>query len=78
MNRQRIFTQVDYRQFRQYLAQIPGQQIRTRGYETEICDADGDIQAIVHAASIDENGRCHPASYHVRSASLCLSFPVAA
>ena len=65
MNHSKIFTEVDYRSFRRYLAGIDAPKIRDRGYETVICDRHGEVQAIVHAAAIDERGRCHPAAYHV-------------
>ncbi|MGK0441377.1 MAG: hypothetical protein ACJA0N_001175 [Pseudohongiellaceae bacterium] len=61
-----VFTSVNYRQFRNFLAEIAGSKIKGKGYETVICDKTGNIQAIVHAASIDDHGRCHPAEYFVR------------
>ena len=74
----RIFTQVDYSQFRQLLDSIATRKVKNRGYETAIYDRRGDIQAIVHAASIDDKGVCHPAEYHVRASSLALCLPLAA
>lgn len=74
----RIFTQVDYSQFRQFIEAIDTGKIRNKGYETEIYNSRGDIQAIVYAASIDEKGHCHPAEYHVVASSLALSLPLAA
>ena len=65
-NYNRVFTQVDYRQFRQHLADITTTQVKGKGYETVIYDNYGDIQAILHAASIDSLGRCHPAEYFIR------------
>ena len=67
---QSVFTQVDYRQFRQHLADITTKTVKGKGYETSIYDAKGDIQAIVHAASIDTNGQCYPAEYHIRTQAL--------
>lgn len=69
MNHSNVFTQVDYRSFRRYLAGINTPKIRERGYETVICDRHGEVQAIVHAAAIDERGRCHPAGYYVLSSN---------
>ena len=69
-NQQSVFTKVDYRQFRQHMADIRSNTIKCKGFETVIFDASGDIQAIVHAASIDERGQCHPAEYHIRSSAL--------
>ena len=66
--RNRIFTQVNYRQFRQHLADITTNTVKGKGYETAIYDNRGDIQAIVHAASID-NGRCYPAEYFILTAA---------
>ena len=66
----RVFSQVDYRQFRQYLASIDTHKVKGKGYETAIYDKWGDIQAIMHAASIDENGRCYAAQYYIRSEAL--------
>jgi hypothetical protein len=66
----RVFTQVDYRQFRQHLADITTNTVKGKGYETAIYDTKGDIQAIVHAASIDTDGRCYPAEYFVRTTAL--------
>ncbi|ARN74926.1 hypothetical protein [Oceanicoccus sagamiensis] len=65
-----VFTQVDYRQFRQHLADITTNTVKGKGYETAIYDSKGDIQAIVHAASIDTNGHCYPAEYFIRSSAL--------
>jgi hypothetical protein len=76
----RIFTEIDYQQFRQLLGNTATRKVKTRGFETTIFDQDGEILAIVHAASIDEKGNCHAAEYHVRSASLalCVAVPAAA
>jgi hypothetical protein len=74
----RIFTQVDYQQFRQLLSNTASRKVKTRGFETTIYDREGDILAIVHAASIDDKGNCHPAEYHVRSASIALCVPMPA
>ncbi|WP_339338826.1 hypothetical protein [uncultured Oceanicoccus sp.] len=68
--RNRIFTQVNYRQFRQHLADITTNTVKGKGYETAIYDSKGDIQAIVHAASIDTNGRCYPAEYFILTTAL--------
>ncbi|MCP3906708.1 MAG: hypothetical protein GY712_01655 [Oceanicoccus sp.] len=65
-----VFTQVDYRQFRQHLADITTNAVKGKGYETAIYDRKGDIQAIVHAASIDTNGRCYPAEYFIRTSAI--------
>lgn len=62
----RVFTQVDYRRFREHLADFTTTTIEGKGYETIIYDQHGDIQAIVHAASIDNLGRCYPAEYFIR------------
>ena len=62
-----VFTQVNYRQFRQYLAAIATHKVKGKGYETAIYDKWGDIQAIMHAASMDERGRCYAAEYYIRS-----------
>ena len=62
-----VFASVNYRQFRSFLADIASNKIKGQGYETVIYDETGSVQAIVHAASIDEHGRCHPAEYFVRS-----------
>ena len=65
-----VFTQVNYRQFRQYLATIATHKVKGKGYETAIYDKWGDIQAIMHAASIDERGRCYAAEYYIRSEAM--------
>ena len=62
-----VFTPVSYRNFRQFIAGINSSKIKGRGYETAIYDKSGDIQAIIHAASIDQQGHCYPAAYYVRS-----------
>lgn len=62
-----VFTQVDYREFRQSMAAIDTAKIHNKGYETVIYDRDRNILAIMHAASIDETGRCYPATYYVRN-----------
>lgn len=74
----RIFTQVDYQQFRQFLDTITTRKIKNKGFETAIYDQQGDIQAIVYAASIDDKGKCHPAEYHVKATALSLCMPMAA
>lgn len=66
----RVFTQVDYRLFRQHLADFKTTTVDSKGYETIIYDQHGDIQAIVHAASIDNLGRCYPAEYFIRTQAL--------
>jgi hypothetical protein len=74
----RVFTPVSYRVFRQHLADIQTSTVKGKGYETVIFDTRGDIQAIVHAASIDSEGCCHPAQYHIRTSALPLSWSIAA
>lgn len=73
-----VFTQVDYRQFRQHLADITTNIIKGKGFETVIYDRKGDIQAIVHAASIDTRGRCYPAEYYIRTQALPMEWPMVA
>ena len=73
-----VFTQVDYRQFRQHLATINTNTVKGKGYETAIYDRKGDIQAIVHAASIDANGQCYPAEYFIRTSAIMQTFQQAA
>lgn len=77
-NEHKVFTPVSYRQFRQHLADIPSSTIKGQGFETAIYDKQGDIQAIVHAASIDNNGRCYPAEYFIRTSALSLEWHQAA
>lgn len=77
-NHSRVFTQVDYRQFRLHLADITSDTVKGKGYETAIYDTKGDIQAIVHAASIDSSGRCYPAEYFIRTNALSASWKLAA
>ncbi len=74
----RVFTQVDYRRFRQHLADFATRTVEGKGYETIIYDGQGDIQAIVHAASIDNTGRCYPAEYFIRSQALAPGLDAAA
>ena len=61
-----FFVRVDYREFKRRLNSTPGCDIRHKGFETVIQDAEGDILGIVHAASIDEKGRVHPTEYYLR------------
>lgn len=74
----RVFTPVDYRQFRQHLADFKTTTVDSKGYETIIYDQHGDIQAIVHAASIDNLGRCYAAEYFIRSQALPVCWTEAA
>lgn len=74
----RVFTPVDYRRFREHLADFTTTTVEGKGYETIIYDQHGDIQAIVHAASIDNLGRCFPAEYFIRSRALAESWTEAA
>lgn len=66
----RVFSPVSYRHFRQHLAHIPATTVQGKGFETAIYDKEGDIQAIVHAASIDNKGNCFPAEYFIRTSEL--------
>ncbi|MFT5691801.1 MAG: hypothetical protein ACI92E_001131 [Oceanicoccus sp.] len=66
----RVFSPVSYRHFRQHLANIPSTTVQGKGFETVIYDKEGDIQAIVHAASIDNKGTCYPAEYFIRTSVL--------
>ena len=70
MSYSKVFSQVDYRQFRQHLANITTNTVKGKGYETAIFDKKGDIQAIVHAASIDGEGNCYPAEYFIRASAM--------
>lgn len=74
----RVFTRVEYPQFRQFLDGLVTGRIRHKGYETVICDRDGDLQALVHAPSIDEKGRLYPAAYYIRTSALTVGIPAAA
>ena len=75
---ERVFTAVSYRQFRQHLADFHCNTVKGKGFETVIYDSKGDIQAIMHAASIDEEGQCYPAEYFVRSSALPQDWTLAA
>ncbi len=66
----RVFSPVSYRHFRQHLANIPSTTVQGKGFETAIYDKQGDIQAIVHAASIDDKGNCFSAEYFIRTSCL--------
>jgi hypothetical protein len=61
-----FFVRVDYREFKCRLNSVPGCDVRRKAFETVILDGEGDILGIVHAASIDEKGRCHPTEYYLR------------
>jgi hypothetical protein len=61
-----FFTRVDYREFKRRINRCPRPDIRHKSFETVIFDEEGDILGIVHAASIDEKGRCHPTEYYLR------------
>ena len=61
-----FFVRVDAREFKRRLNSSPGCSIRRRAFETVISDNEGDILGIMHAASIDERGRCHPTEYYLR------------
>ena len=69
----RVFTQVDYRQFRQHMADTHTKQVKGKGFETTIYDHKGDIQAIIHAASIDDKGNCYPAEYFIRTSAMAVA-----
>ncbi|MDC3332810.1 hypothetical protein OAV62_01065 [bacterium] len=60
-----IFNHVQYRQFRQYMQTIGTHKIDKKGYETHIFSQSGELKAIIHAASIDAAGNCHPAEYYI-------------
>ena len=61
-----FFVQVDPAEFKRRLNRCPNPDIRRKAYETVIFDGAGDILGILHAASIDEKGRCHPTEYYLR------------
>ena len=61
-----FFVQVDQAEFKLRLNRCPDLDIRRKAYETVIYDRAGDILGILHAASIDEKGRCHPTEYYLR------------
>jgi hypothetical protein len=63
-----FFVRVDVREFKRQLNRYPGCTVRRRAFETVIHDDAGDVLAIMHAASIDERGRCHPTEYYLRRA----------
>ena len=75
---ERLYTRVDYQQFRQFLQTITPGNVKNRGYETTIYDREGDIQATVYAASIDEKGKVYPAEYYVKASSLAIGVAAAA
>ncbi|MBN4055537.1 hypothetical protein JYU12_02210 [bacterium AH-315-K03] len=77
MNNQ-VFTQVNYRQFRQFMDSITTTVIKGKGYETAIYDNHANIKAIVHAASIDEKGRIHPSEYYIKATALPVHLSYAA
>jgi hypothetical protein len=64
-NSDSVFNQIQYRQFRQYMQNIGAHKIDTKGFETHIYSKAGELKAIIHAASIDTDGNCHPAEYFV-------------
>ena len=70
-----FFVRVDYREFKVRLGRSPGCDIRRKAYETVICDSEGDVLGIVHAASIDEKGRVHPTEYYLRRVDPLLRKP---
>ena len=52
-----FFVQVDQAEFKLRLDRCSDLDIRRKA---------GDILGILHAASIDEKGRCHPTEYYLR------------
>ena len=77
-NTNKQFAQVSYRHFRQILNDIPLGNTGDQGADTFICDHQGEVHAVVRAASIDTEGRCHPARYYVKTASLQSDIALAA
>jgi hypothetical protein len=73
-----VFIPVSYRQYRQFIAGVTSCKIKGKGFETVIYDHAGDIQAIVHAPSIDAQGHCHPAEYYVRNRNTSQAVSLAA
>jgi hypothetical protein len=61
------FTQVDYSKFRMANRRFSVGQIRADGDATIIYDAKNRPMAMMKAASIDAEGRCHNPEYFVRS-----------
>ena len=70
-----FFVRVDQLEFKRRLNSNPGCDIRRKAYETVIYDHAGDILGIMHAASIDEKGRCHPTEYYLRRVNPPLLHP---
>ncbi len=62
-----VFIRVNYKQFRRFISGVATKKVKGKGFETAIYDHSGNIQAIIHAASIDQHGQCYPAQYHIRN-----------
>jgi len=61
------FTQVDYSKFRMANRRFAVGHIRADGDSTIIYDANNRPMAMMKAASIDTEGKCHNPAYFVRS-----------
>lgn len=61
------FTQVDYSKFRMASRRFAMGNIRAEGNATIIYDARNRPMAMMKAASIDAEGRCHNPEYFVRA-----------
>ena len=65
----KFFVQVECSVFRRVVNGAMNARIKHTGYETVIFDDDGDVLGILHAASIDDRGRCHPPAYFLNRAA---------
>ena len=61
----KLFTKVNYRQFRSTLNSFATGTINERRQDTFICDKSGEVRAVVCSPYIDGDGQCHPAEYFV-------------
>lgn len=60
--------QVDYSQYRRFSQQFVVGNIVSENFVTALYDIGDQCRALVKSASIDEEGRCHPAQYFILAA----------
>lgn len=66
----RFFVEVDHAIFKRFINSIDNAKIKHTGYETVLYDGCGEIVGILHAASIDERGKCHPPAYYLNRTTI--------
>lgn len=67
------FVSTSYQAFRQMIDRVGGDRIKSKGFTTLLYDRHHRLVAKMEAASIDQQGRCHPARYYVNHSDFAVA-----